>query len=166
MQVHHYDVTVDAPPADVWEVFWYWGPDRPQPKLATIERILPDDGTGKGLVRHCTFRVPKWLGTGGKGESWEWVTEATPHERWHYEAIGKPPFSKASGTITLTDLGDGRTRIHFEETYEAENPLVRRFLEKRVHDFLSSDNDVFFNHVVNGLAWHRERKARLVEPAT
>jgi hypothetical protein len=166
MQVHHYDVTVDAPPADVWEVFWYWGPDRPQPKLASIERILPDDGTGKGLVRHCTFRVPKWLGTGGKGESWEWVTEATPHERWHYEAIGKPPFSKASGTITLTDLVDGRTRIHFEESYEAENPLVRRFLEKRVHDFLSSDNDVFFNHVVNGLAWHRERKARLAEPAT
>jgi hypothetical protein len=43
---------------------------------------------------------------------------------------------------------------------------VRRFFEKRVHDFLSSDNDVFFNHVVNGLAWHRERKARLAEPAT
>jgi hypothetical protein len=160
VQTHHYEIVVDAPPADVWEVFWYWGPDRPQPALATIERILPGDATGTGLVRHCTFRVPKWLGTRGRGESWEWVTSASPYTGWHYEAIGKPPFSKASGTITLTDLGDGRTRVHFEETYEAANPLVRRFLEERVHAFLSSDNDVFFNHVTKGLAWHKERKAR------
>ena len=63
--------------------------------------------------------------------------------------------------VDAYDLGDGRTRIHFEESYEAENALVRRFLEKRIHDFLSSDNDVFFSHVVNGLAFHRERKAKL-----
>jgi hypothetical protein len=161
MQVHRFSVEIDAPPPDIWEVFWYWGPDRPQPKLATITRVLPGDETGTGLVRTCTFRVPGWLLTGGRGQSWEWVTTATPYEGWHYDAIGRPPWSHAEGTIRLEDLGGGRTRVHFEERYEAFNPVIRVLLEKRIHQFLSRDNDAFFNHIVNGLAWHRERRARL-----
>ena len=31
--------------------------------------------------------------------------------------------------------------MYFCETYEVFNPLVRVLLEKRVHDFISKDND-------------------------
>ena len=60
---------------------------------------------------------------------------------WRYDAIGKPLWSKASGWTRLEDLGEGRTRVYFRETYEVFNPLMRTLLEKRVHDFISGDND-------------------------
>jgi hypothetical protein len=55
--------------------------------------------------------------------------------------VGKPLWSRASGLTRLEDLGGGRTRIHFRETYEAFNPVMRLLLERRVHHFISKDND-------------------------
>ena len=49
-------------------------PDRPQGKLGQIDILHPGDEIGEGLVRHCTFPVPKILGSGGVGKSWEWLT--------------------------------------------------------------------------------------------
>ena len=40
-----------------------------------------------------------------------------PHESWRYDAIGKPLWSRAEGHTRLEDLGDGRTRVHFQEKY-------------------------------------------------
>jgi hypothetical protein len=85
--------------------------------------------------------VPRYLLTAGVGHSWEWLTRVTPYESWKYDAVGKPLWSKAEGWTRLEDLGDGRTRIHFTETYHAFNPVLRVLLEKRVHDFISRDND-------------------------
>jgi len=31
--------------------------------------------------------------------------------------------------------------VYFRETYDVFNPLMRVLLEKRVHDFISKDND-------------------------
>ena len=116
MQEHHYEIELDATPEEVWEVFWYRGPDKPKPELVTIEILHPGDEIGEGLVRHCTFPVPKVLGSGGVGKSWEWVTQVKPYESWRYDAVGKPLWSRAVGHISLDDLGDGRTRVHFIET--------------------------------------------------
>jgi Fe-S cluster biosynthesis and repair protein YggX len=33
------------------------------------------------------------------------------------------------------------TRLQFEESYHVFNPVMRALLEKRVHDFISRDND-------------------------
>ncbi|HEX4244314.1 MAG TPA: hypothetical protein VHY77_02015, partial [Acidimicrobiales bacterium] len=99
------------------------------------------DEEGNGLVRHCYFPVPKYLLSGGKAQSWEWITEATRPVSWRYDAIGKPLWSKASGWTRLEDLGGGKTRVYFRETYDVFNPLMRVLLEKRVHDFISKDND-------------------------
>ena len=60
---------------------------------------------------------------------------------WKYNAVGKPLWSEAEGRTRLEDLGDGQTRVHFSETYRAFNPIMRVLLEKRVHDFISKDND-------------------------
>jgi len=74
-------------------------------------------------------------------QPWEWITEVQRPLSWRYDAIGKPLWSKASGWTRLEDLGEAKTRVYFCETYEVFNPLVRVLLEKRVHDFISKDND-------------------------
>jgi hypothetical protein len=45
------------------------------------------------------------------------------------------------GWTRLEDVGGGKPRVHFRETYEVFNPIMRVLLEKRVHDFISKDND-------------------------
>ena len=161
MQRHEFSVELNAPPEEVWEVFWYRAPDRPQSKIGRIHILHPGDEIGEGLVRHCEFPVPKWLFSGGVGKSWEWLTEVKPYESWRYDAIGKPLWSRAEGHTRLEDLGDGRTRIHFLEIYEAFNPVMRVLFEKRVHEGLSRDNDTILAALNGGLKWHRRRKEKM-----
>ena len=144
----------------MWEVFWYRAPDRPQPKdvRTRIEILHPGDDDGNGLVRHCYFPVPKWLGSGGVGQSWEWLTEVRPYESWRYDAVGKPLWSRATGHTTLTDLGDGRTRVTFVEEYEAFNPIMRVLFERAVHQRLSKDNDTILAALEGGLRWHQSAR--------
>ncbi len=161
VQEHSFSIVVDAPPEEVWDVFWYRGPDRPQGKIGTIDILHPGDDVGEGLVRHCTFPVPRFLLSGGVGVSWEWLTQVKPHESWRYDAIGKPLWSRAEGHTRLEDLGDGRTRIHFLERYWAFNPWMRRLgLERYVHGRLSRDNDTILAAIEGGIRWHRRRRAR------
>ncbi|TML56822.1 MAG: hypothetical protein E6G17_13845 [Actinobacteria bacterium] len=157
MREHEFSVVVNAPPHEVWEVFWYRAPDRPQSKLATIEILHPGDEVGEGLVRHCTFPVPKLLLSGGVGHSWEWLTQVRPYESWKYDAVGKPLWSKAEGWTRLEDLGDGRTRIHFRERYHAFNPVLRVLLERWVHRRISRDNDTILAGIEGGLRWMRRK---------
>ena len=164
---HSFSVDVDAPREEVWEVFWYRAPDRPQAKIGTIEILHPGDEIGEGLVRHCTFPVPRFLFSGGVGQSWEWLTEVRPYDSWRYDAIGKPLWSRAEGHTRFEDLGDGRTRIHFTERYEAFNPWMRRIgLERYVHRSLSRDNDAILAAIEGGVRWHRRRKSRAAEQAS
>jgi hypothetical protein len=162
LQRHEFAIELSAPPPDVWEVFWYRAPDRPQPKdvRTRIEILHPGDDVGNGLVRHCYFPVPKWLLSGGVGQSWEWLTEVTPYESWRYDAVGKPLWSRATGHTRLTDLGDGRTRVTFAEEYEAFNPVMRVLFERALHQRLSKDNDTILAALEGGLRWHRKRKQR------
>jgi len=52
MQRHEFSIELSAPPEDVWEVFWYRGPDRPQPKdvrtvtAGWISHLLASKQTG------------------------------------------------------------------------------------------------------------------------
>ena len=55
--------------------------------------------------------------------------------------MGKPLWSEATGRTTLDDLGDGRTRLSLTERYHAFNPVARRLLERRVHLFISKNNE-------------------------
>ena len=161
MQEHHYAVEVDGTPQEVWELFWYRGP-RPEHDGVSIEILHPGDDVGEGLIRHCTFRVPRYLLSGGRGQSWEWLTQVRPCESWKYDAIGKPLWSRAEGFTRLEDLGHGRTRIHFTETYHAFNPVLRALLERRVHRFISRDNDRLITTAVNA-GIRRMRKTRASE---
>ena len=168
MQRHEFSIELSAPPAEVWEVFWYRAPDRPQPKdvRTRIEILHPGDEAGNGLVRHCYFPVPKWLLSGGVGQSWEWLTQVKPHESWRYDAVGKPLWSRAEGFTRLEDLGDGRTRVHFHETYECFNPWMRRVgLERWVHEQISRDNDTILAALEGGIRWHRKRREREAKAA-
>jgi hypothetical protein len=140
VQEHHYFVDIEATPDELWKLFWFRAP-KSQSGDVTIEILHPGDDIGNGLVRHCTFRVPRYLLSGGWGQSWEWLTEVTPKVSWKYNAIGRPLWSAAEGHTRLEDRGDGITRVHFSETYHAFNPLMRALFERRVHAFISKDND-------------------------
>ena len=126
MQVHNYSVEVDGSPQEVWQLFWGYRKSRPEHDGVKIDILHPGDEVGEGLIRHCKFRVPRYLMTGGVGYSWEWLTEVTPYESWKYDAIGKPLWSVAEGRTRFEELPGERTRIHFSETYHAFNPVDAR----------------------------------------
>jgi hypothetical protein len=162
VQRHEFSVELDAPREEVWNVFWYRAPDRPQPKdvRTRIDILHPGDEDGNGLVRHCYFPVPKWLLSGGVGQSWEWLTEVEPYESWRYDAVGKPLWSRATGFTRLDEVGGSRTRVTFIEEYEAFNPVMRLLFERIVHQRLSRDNDTILAALQGGIAWHRKRRER------
>jgi hypothetical protein len=160
VQEHHYHVDIEATPEELWKLFWFRAP-RSESGDVTIEILHRGDEIGNGLVRHCTFRVPRYLLTGGRGQSWEWLTEVTPTESWKYNAVGRPLWSQAEGRTRLEDLGNGQTRVHFSETYHAFNPIMRVLLEKRVHKFISKDNDTLIkSSLTNGVTMLRAARAK------
>ena len=160
MQEHHYHVDIEATPEELWKLFWFRAP-RSESGDVTIEILHRGDEIGNGLVRHCTFRVPRYLMTGGQGQSWEWLTEVTPTESWKYNAVGRPLWSQAEGRTRLEDLGNGQTRVHFSETYHAFNPIMRVLFEKRVHKFISKDNDTLIkSSLTDGVTMLRAARAK------
>jgi len=156
VQEHRYSFEIDASPEEIWSVM-HTRPDHPDGFVGmgefgpfvrkiehgpvTIEILHEGDEHGQGLVRHCFFRVPKYLLSGGMAQSWEHVTEVVPNVSAKYYAVGKPLFSRAEGEHRLERLPDGRTLVHFMERYHVFNPIMRLLLEQRVHHFISKDND-------------------------
>jgi hypothetical protein len=123
MQDHQFSFEVNGSVEDVWAVFW---------------------GRKTGdVVEHGNVRIEILHGgdENGEAKSWEWLTQVKKFESWRYDAVGKPLWSKASGWTRLEALDDGRTRVHFRETYHVFNPLMRFLLEKPVHRAISKDND-------------------------
>ena len=141
MQDHSFSFVVDATPREIWALFWQRRTRVVEHGDVRIEYLHWGDDTGEGRIRHCHFRVPRYLLSRGVGRSWEWLTEVKPYESWRYDAIGKPLWSRALGWMRFDDMGDGRTNVTFHEEYEVFNPILRVLLEKRVHAFISRDND-------------------------
>ncbi len=170
MQRHEFHFDIDATREEVWASLH----PTPRPNAdggrrviehgdVRIEIVKEGDDVGDGLVRTCTFRVPKLLLSGGVGRSWEVMTEVRPPEFSSYESVGKPLWSRATGWHRLDDLGDGRTRVTFGETYEAFNPVMRVLLERYVHRFISKDNDTLVRSAVEaGVARERAKRERQV----
>ena len=162
MQDHNFDFVVEGTPEEVWDVIWARTRVGIETPTVKIEIYHPGDEEGNGLVRHCHFPVPKYLLTGGKAQSWEWITEAKRPVSWKYDAIGKPLWSKASGWTRLEDLGEGKTRVYFRETYHVFNSITRALLEKRVHDFISKGNDKLIEaSLVRSLQKLHERREKM-----
>ena len=167
MREHTFSFEIEATPSEVWAALH--PPMRPprdggrrviEHGDVRIEILFGGDENGQGLVRTCTFRVPKLLLSGGVGRSWECVTESRPPEYSRYESVGKPLWSKASGWHRLVPIANGRTRVEFGETYEAFNPLARLLLERYVHNFISRDNDSLVRSAVEqGVARARAKRA-------
>jgi hypothetical protein len=158
MQRHEVSFVVDAPPPRVWRLFHPKVPPGAEvPRTfehpgGSITILNDGDEVGQGLVRTCTFPVPRWLLSGGVAHSWEVVTEVREGEYARYEAVGKPLWSKAEGWHTLESLDDGvRTRLTFVETYHAHNPVLRALFERRVHRFISRDNSRIYETVLGHL---------------
>jgi Polyketide cyclase / dehydrase and lipid transport len=165
---HEFSFEIDATPEEVWRALHPPLAHLPDGERRVIEHgdvrieiVHPGDENGLGLVRLCRFRVPRYLLSGGVGRSWEVITESRPPEFSRYEAVGKPLWSRATGWHRVEHLEGGRTLVSFGETYEAFNPLARRFLEARVHRFISRDNDIVIRQAVeHGVSAQRRKAAR------
>jgi len=163
VQDHRYSFEVDATPEEIWPIFWGRKTgDVMEHGDVRIEILHGGDATGEGLVRHCHFPVPRYLLSGGRARSWEWLTEVKPCESWRYDAVGKPLWSRATGWTRLEPLAGNRTRVHFRETYHVFNPVMRFLLEKRVHRAISKDNDKKMKQAIEGgLRAMARRRAKL-----
>ena len=148
-QEHTMELLVDAEVPKVWSAL-----HRPRPAGTdlpwrfeypggSIEILLDGDEAGEGLVRQCTFRVPRYLLSGGVARSFEAIVEARVNEVSRYTAVGKPLWSEAEGWHRLEEVGEGRTKLTFWESYTALGPWGR-VLEGRVHAFISAHNEVAF----------------------
>ena len=167
MQHHRHTLEIDATPEEAWAVLHPPPPRRNADGRrllvhgdVSIEVLHDGDDHGQGLVRTCTFQVPKWLLTGGVGRSWETIVESRPYEEVRYMAVGRPLWSKAEGAHLFEEIGSGRTRITFEESYEAFNRVSGRLLEKRVHEFISRDNEQLIRQALDrGISRLRKKRA-------
>jgi hypothetical protein len=166
VQQHRFSFEIDASPEEVWAVLHPRIRARSPGERRVIEHgdvrieiVNEGDEKGEGLVRRCTFRVPKLLLSGGVGRSWECVVEVRPNEFSRYEAVGKPLWSEATGYHRVEPIGDGRSRVEFGETYHAFNPVLRFALERYVHRFISKDNDKTVRSAIEqGVAARRARQ--------
>ena len=163
---HEFFFDIEATPDEAWRALHppvrrpADGPRVIEHGDVRIEILHEGDDNGQGLVRTCTFPVPRLLLSGGVGRSWECVTVSQPPTYSRYDAVGKPLWSKASGWHRLEDLGDGRTRVHFGESYYAFNPVMRLLLQSYVHRFISRDNDRHVQEAVErGVAAIRKHRA-------
>ena len=99
MQDHQFDFVVDGTPDEVWDVIWKRTRAGIETDTVKIEIYHPGDEDGNGLVRHCHFPVPKYLLSGGKAQSWEWITEAKRPVSWrsraHQPAAARRVISRA-----------------------------------------------------------------------
>jgi len=150
MQEHTHELVVDAEVPRVWRALHPRRPEgtelpwRVEYPGGSIEVIVDGDEAGEGLVRHCTFRVPRYLLSGGLGRSFETIIEARMYELSRYSAVGKPLWSRAEGWHRLEEVGEGRTRLTFWERYAAFNPVLGRLFEARVHRFISRNNEAAY----------------------
>jgi hypothetical protein len=154
MHEHSAEMIVDAEVPAVWRALHLRPPEgvalpwRVEYPGGSIELILDGDEAGQGLVRLCTFRVPRYLLSGGLGRSFETIVEARINEISRYSAVGKPLWSRAEGWYRLDEMGEGRTRLTFSERYQAFNPVLGRLLEARVHRFISRTNAAAYDRAV------------------
>lgn len=154
MQSYTVRFHVDASPNKVWRVLHPPAPpNSARPRVlrwptGSMEILHEGDEAGEGLVRTCIFEVPKYLLSGGKGRSFETVTEAKINKLSRYVAVGAPLWSRAEGYHQLDEQPDGTTVLTFHETYHAYHPVLRCFLERPVHAAISRDNLKTYEHAL------------------
>jgi len=157
MREHVLELIVEAEVPAVWRTLHPRRPSgtelpwRVEYPGGTIEVLADGDEAGQGLARVCTFRVPRYLLSGGVARSFESIVEARVNEISRYSAVGKPLWSRAEGWHRLEEVGEGRTKLTFWESYEAFNPVLGRLFERRVHDFISAANTVAFSKALGRL---------------
>jgi carbon monoxide dehydrogenase subunit G len=157
--VQHFETTfdVDAPPHRVWSLFHAPPPAGTSPPRVVeypggrMEILAEGNEFGEGLVRTCEFAVPRWLGSGGRAQSWEVVTKIDVNEFAGYQGVCKPLWAKMQGSHRLKERSDGGTRLTFVESYDVVSPILRQLFERRVHQFISRDNERLYRALLGYL---------------
>ena len=120
MQDHSYSFEVGATPEEIWTLFWGHRQRVIEHGGVRIEYLHWGDDVGEGRIRHCHFRVPRYLLSGGVGRSWEWLTEVKPHESWRYDAIGSRTLVAAQPTTRRVRTSSTRSRRTIDPPLHSE----------------------------------------------
>jgi hypothetical protein len=156
MHEHALEMIVDAEVPAVWRTLH---PRRPPGAEVpwridyaggTIEVLTDADEAGQELVRLCTFRVPRYLLSGGVARSFESIVEARLNELSRYSAVGKPLWSHAGGWHRLEEVASAAPD---SPSGRATTPTTRSYalLERRVHQFISAANTAAFDRTLRRL---------------
>jgi hypothetical protein len=157
--VHEYEFSfeIEGTPQEIWDVFLEHHRKGVQTKAVQVEILTPGDEAANGMVRHVSYPAPRYLLSGGRAQSWEWITEAVAPVSWRNDAVFKPPFGVATGWTRLEDLGNGRTRLHFREQVDVHNPVVDLVIGRNLARSIARDNRTHYEQGIP--VWLRDKRA-------
>ena len=156
MQHHEYSIELPCSAARLWALFQRYDLWKEfAPAVLDVEVVYPGDASGNGLVRRVTYPLP----LGRRGESLELVKNVRPNRGYEYIMLR----GGLTGSISLEPIGDCRTRLTFNESFEIDKPILRWF-EARIYKFINKKNEESMRGAADWLASHPEFHAELDDP--
>lgn len=149
---HRYHIDLPHDRARVWALM----NDYPRwtefaPMVLGVEVVYAGDDQGNGLVRRVIYRLP----FGRSGSALELITNVLPQKAYRYTMLSRTPGNDQTGAVELEELGDGATRLRFEERYNLVSWPARLF-ERRIYAFINRKNEESMRAMSDWLSAHPE----------
>jgi hypothetical protein len=158
MREHRYTLDLPHSAARLWALMQDY--DRwteYAPMVVAVDVVHPGDGSGNGLLRRVTYRLP----LGRRGFALELVHDVVPERGYTYTMISREPGQDQTGRVVLEPVGDNRTLLHFEERYHLTK-LPWRWFEGPIYRFINKQNEGSMRRLSAWLTEHPEYRADLV----
>ena len=157
MREHRFTLDLPHPPARLWALFQdYSRWAEYAPMVVGVEVLHPGDDEGNGLLRRVLYKLP----LGRTGSALELVTDIEPERGYTYTMISREPGNDQTGTVRLESVGDGRTRLRFEERYNLTKAPYRWF-EGPIYRFINKQNEQSMRRASAWLTAHPEYRPDL-----
>ena len=121
------------------------------PMVIAVEVLHAGDAAGNGLLRRVIYKLP----FGRRGSALELVTDVEPARGYTYTMLSRSPGSDQTGRLRLEPLGDGSTRLHFEERYHLAR-VPWKWFEGSIYRFINRQNEASMRALSEWLTDHPE----------
>ena len=121
------------------------------PMVIAVEVLHAGDAAGNGLLRRVIYKLP----FGRRGSALELVTDLEPARGYTYTMLSRSPGSDQTGRLRLEPVGDGSTRLHFEERYHLAG-VPWKWFEGSIYGFINRQNEASMRALSQWLTDHPE----------